>query len=181
MFREDIGGYSQPPRPQCKKTPWVPVLCAILAGSGIAHVAGLTKPLATIARQLTGIGRTPGYRLVGDWESVDDPMFQRICYVGPKGNKGGTGFYMADATRGKTQVLFKVESEDRSGRHVEMAEFRFGVEENYRVRYTVAGDGRSMTREYDDRYGNHVSAQYRYIGPPTEEPPPIYDAGSMPR
>jgi len=177
MFREDISGYSEPPRPPRKKvTPWVPVVLVALVALGVAHVAGLTKPIKSMAIQLTGIGRPPGSRLVGDWESVDDPMFQRISYVSPKGNDDGTGFYMADATRGKTQVLFKIESEDRSGRHVEMAEFRFGVEENYRVRYSVAGDGRSMTREYDDRHGNHISAQYRYIGPPTEEPPPIYDA-----
>jgi len=181
MFREEMSAYSEPPRPPRKTTPWVPVVLAALVGLGAAHVAGLTKPLKGVAMQLTGYGRLPGSRLVGDWESSDDPMFRRVCHAGVKGNDDGTGFYMADAGRGMKEVIYKVTSEDRSGRHVETSEFLPGINENYRVRYSIAADGKSMTREYDDRNGMHVSCQYRYIGPPTEEPPPIFDAKSIPR
>ncbi len=182
MFREDIGGYSEPPRPPRKKTtPWVPIVLVALVGLGVAHVVGLTKPLKTVAMQLTGYGRPPGSRLIGDWESSDDPMFRRLCYAGVKGNDRGTGFYMADRGRGMKEVLFQIASEDRSGRHVEMAEYLPGADENYRVQYSIAGDGKSMTREYDDLHGMHVSCQYRYIGPPTEEPPPTREAESIRR
>ncbi len=182
MFREDISGYSEPPRPPRKRTtPWVPIVLVALVGLGVAHVAGLTEPVKSMAMQLTGFGRPPGYRLVGDWESIDDPMFQRLCYVAPTANKGATGFYMADRGRGMAEVLFKITSEDRSGRCVEMAEYVMETKTNYRVQYSVAKDGRSMTREYDDRNGIHVSCQYRYVGPPTDEPPPIHDAESIPR
>jgi hypothetical protein len=184
MFREDISGYSEPPRPprnNKKTTPWVPVVLVAFVVLGVAHVAGLTKPIKSLAMQLAGYGQAPGYRLVGDWESDDDPMFKRICYAGVKGNDRGTGFYMADRGRGMREVLFQITSEDRSGRRMEMAEFLPGVNENYKVTYSIAGDSRSMTREYDDLSGMHVSCRYRYVGPPTEEPPPIYDAESIPR
>jgi len=172
MLREEISGYSEPPRPPRKMRPWVPIVLVVLVGLAVAHMAGLTKPLATLALQVSGVGsHTPGWRLVGDWESDNDPMFRRICHLAPKEGYGGTGIYMADAGRGMREVIFKITSEDRSGSHVEMAEYLPGADVNYRVRYSTAKDGKSMTREYDTPNGSHVSCQYRYIGPPTEDPP----------
>ncbi len=176
MFRDDIGDYSESPRPQRKSTPWVLIVLVVLVGLGLAHMAGLTEPVISMAVQLTGYGRTPGSRLIGDWESDDDPMFRRICYADPQGDSCGTGFYMADAGRGMHEVVFKIVWEDRSGRHLEVAEFLPGVNENYRARYSVAEDGRSMMKEYNDRDGNPVSCQYRYMGPPTADPPPIFSS-----
>ena len=170
MFRGEMSAYSESPRSR-RKTPWVPLMVVVLAGLVVAHVAGLTKPLATMALQLSGYGRTPGSRLIGDWESNDDPMFRRVCYLRPKKDWDGAGFYMADSGRGMREVIFKVTAEDHSGRHVTMSEFLPGVNENYRVRYSIADDGRSMTREYDDRNGKRVSCQYRYLGPPTQSAP----------
>jgi len=172
MFREEITGYEEPPRPPQKTTPWVPIVLVVVVGLAVAHVAGLTKPLTTLALQLSGSGPgTPGGRLVGDWESNDDPMFRRVCHLAPKEGYCGTGLYMADAGRGMREVIFKITSEDRAGRHVEMAEFLPEADANYRVRYSIADDGKSMTREYDTPNGTHVSCQYRYLSPPTEDPP----------
>ncbi len=173
MFREEMSAYSECSRPPRNATPWVVVVLVAFVGLGVAHIAGLTGPLKSMAMQLTGYGRLPGSRLVGDWESSNDPMFQRVCYAAAKKDDPGTGFYMADAGRGMKEVIFKIISEDRSGRRVEMAEFLPGVNENYRVRYSIADDGRSMTREYDDRNGVRVSSQYRYVGPPSVDPPPM--------
>ena len=182
MLREEIGGYSEPPRPPRKNRSWVPIVLVALVGLGVAHVVGLTKPVMTVAMQLTGYGRPPGSRLVGDWESSDDPMFDRISFEGSKGDDPKMGFYMADTGRRVRQVLFEISSEDRSGRHVEIAEFVLGVDENYRVKYAIAADGKSMTRDYDDLRGMHVSSEYRYAGPPTMEAPPMRSSSApMPR
>jgi hypothetical protein len=171
MFRDDISAYSEPPRPRRKTTPWVPITLVALVCLGLAHVAGLTKPLKSMAVQLTGYGRTPGSRLLGNWESDDDPMFRRICHSARREDYCGTGLYLADAGNGMREVIFRITAEDRSGRHVEMSEFLPGANENYRVRYSIAEDGRSMTREYDDRNGIHVSCKYRYLGPSTQSAP----------
>ncbi len=168
MIRGEFNEYPEPPRPTRKPKPWVPIVILVFGGLGVAHIAGLTKPLATMALQLTGLGsRAPGWRLVGDWESDDDPMFRRVCYPAPKEGYSGTGVYRADAGRGVGDVIFKITSEDRSGRQVEMAEYNGA---NYRVRYSIAEDGKSMTREYQGSNGSPVSCQYRYLGPPTEVP-----------
>jgi hypothetical protein len=178
MIREEFNGYSEPPRPapeapRAPKAPrkpsaLVPLLIVAFAGLGVAHIAGLTEPMATLALQLTGLGsHPPGWRLVGDWESDNDPMFRRVCYPAPKEGYDGTGVYRGDAGSGMGDVIFKVTSEDRSGHQVEMSEYKGA---NYRVRYTIAEDGKSMTREYTDRNGSRVSSQYRYLGPPTEKP-----------
>ena len=170
MIREDISGYSESPRPPRKTRPWVPLLIVVLVGLGAAHMAGLTKPVATVALQVTGLGsHTPGWRLVGDWESDNDPMFQRVCHPVHKEGYSGTGLYLADEGRGVREVIFKITSEDRAGRHVELAEYLPEVDANYRVRYSIADDGKSLTREYDTPNGRHVSCQYRYLGPPTED------------
>ena len=100
-------------------------------------------------------------------------MFQRLSYTSPKGDAHRTGFYMADGGRGMKEVLFKITSEDRSGSRVEMSEFLPAINESYHVRYSIADDGRSMTREYDDRNGARISSQYRYVGPPSVDPPPM--------
>jgi hypothetical protein len=171
MFRDDISGYEEPPRPPRTTTPWVPVVLVALVALGLAHVTGLTKPVASLALQLAGYGRTPGSRLIGDWESIDDPMFRRVCHLTPQEGYAGTGIYMADRGRGMEVVIFKITSEDRSGRHVEMAEYLPEKEANYKVRYSIAQDGRSMTREYEGPSGIPLACQYRYVGPPTEDPP----------
>ena len=149
---------------------WIPIMLVFVGGLGAAHTAGLTKPLIIKARQLVG-PHTPGWRLVGNWESDNDSMFRRVCHVRSKEGAGGMGIYMADEGRSMRQVLFRITSEDRSGRHVTLDEFLPEKDINYRVRYTIAGDGKSMTREYDTRTGRHVSCQYRYIGPPPQEAP----------
>ncbi len=174
MIREEINGYSEPPRPAPKMRPWIPI--ALVAFVALAVVARLAKPLATMALQSSQGGsdsqRTPGQRLIGDWESDNDPMFRRVCYPAPKKGYDGTGVYRATAGRYVGDVLFKVTSEDRSGQHVEMAEYRGA---NYRVRYSIAEDGKSMTREYEGSDGRPVSCQYRYLGPPTEDVPIKYN------
>ena len=50
-------------------------------------------------------------------------------------------------------MIYKIVSADRSGTSLELAEFRMGLNQNYRVRYTIAKDGQSMTREYDGHDG----------------------------
>ncbi len=154
-----------------KARPWVPIVIVVFAGLAVAHVAGLTKPLATIAVQLSGGSRAPGWRFVGDWESDNDPMFRHVRHLAPQEGYTGTDIYIADAGRGMRPVMFKITSEDRSGRRVEMAEYLPESDANYRVRYTIADDGRSLTREYEGRDGRSVSCQYRYVGPPPEGPP----------
>jgi hypothetical protein len=51
-----------------------------------------------------------------------------------------------------------------------MLEYVFGTDANYRVRYSIAEDGKSLTREYEGRNGERISCQYRYLGRPTEDP-----------
>jgi hypothetical protein len=180
MFRDEIGSCSEPPRP-LRKTPWALIGCVVLAGLGLAHVAGLTKPLAAVAVQL-GLAdsrdvRGPAGRLVGEWKSEDDPMFRRLCHWPPEKSYHVTGVYMAETSKGMGAVIYKVVSEDRSGTNLVMAEY-LGPDQNYQVRYSIAEDGRSMTREYDTGNGRHVSCQYRYVGPPPESlRPPM---GSVP-
>jgi hypothetical protein len=173
MIREETSDCSEPRRPPRTPTPWVPIVLTILAGLAVAHLAGLTTPLTTkalqIGRSVAGSSRTPGSRLIGEWESDNDPMFRRVCHPAPKKNYNGTGIYLADAGRGMHEVIFRIVSEDDSGRHLELAEFVLGANANYRVRYTIAPDGRSMTREYSERNGRQVSCQYRYLGPPTQD------------
>jgi hypothetical protein len=176
MIREEFNGYSESPRPASKTPnkigPWVPLMLLVVVGLVVAHVAGLIKPLATLALEWTGLGsHAPGWRLVGNWQSDNDPMFRRVCYPTPKEGYDGTGVYRGDAGGGMSDVLFKITSEDRSGRQVEMAEYNG---DNYRVRYSIADDGKSLTREYDASDGRPVSCQYRYLGPPTEEAPISY-------
>lgn len=167
MIREDFNDYPEPPRPQQRKAaPWVPIVLVALVGLAVAHMAGLTKPLLSL-----GGSHPPGWRLVGDWESDNDPVFQRVCYPAWKDGYAGTGMYWADGGRGMREVIFKVESESRSGRQVELAEYLPGLDANYRVRYSIADDGKSLTREYDGRNGQHITCQYRYVGPPTREDP----------
>jgi hypothetical protein len=172
MFREEYSSYTEPLRPPRKTRPWFPLLLLVVVVVAVAHVTGLIKPLATLALQWTGSGPAglwgSGIRLVGNWESDDDPMFRRVCHFAPKGGFYRTGTYIADAGHGMREVVFKITSEDRSGRHVEMTEYLPGADANYRVRYSIADDGKSMTREYDTPSGTHVSCQYRYLGPPTE-------------
>jgi hypothetical protein len=167
MFREETGSYEEPPRPPRKATPWVPIVLLVVVGLAGAHMAGLTKPLL----QLAGAGsHAPGGRLVGDWESDNDPMFRRICYVAPNDGKAENGIYLGHVDRGTRTVFYHIDSQDRSGRNLQLAEFWPGVDYNYRARYSIADDGMSMTREYTDRDGRPVSCQYRYLGPPTETP-----------
>jgi hypothetical protein len=172
MIREEMSGYAEPPRPPRKAaSSWIPIVLVVLVGLGIAHIAGLTKPVTTVALQLSGHGRTPGWCLIGDWESDNDPMFRRVCHMLPGEAPCGTNIYLADAGRGMKAVIYKIMSEDRSGRQLEMAEYLPETDANYRVQYSIAEDGKSMTREYDGRNGNHYSCQYRYVGPPTEYVP----------
>ncbi len=171
LIREEFYGDSEPPCPAPKalhKTrPWVPIVLVVFAGLAVAHIAGLTKPLL----QLAGAGsHPPGWRLVGDWESDNDPMFRRFCYAAAKDGKGANGVILGHADRGTGDVIYHVVSEDRSGRNLELAEYLPGVDYNYRARYSITEDGKSMTREYTARNGSPVSCQYRYLGPPTETP-----------
>ncbi len=159
MFREEISGYAEPPRPPQKRKFWILIVLVVLTGLGIAFMV----------RQLTVGPRLPGWRLVGDWQSDNDPVFQRACYLPPKELTSKMGVYMADGGRGMREVLFKITSESHGGRHVEMAEYLPEENVNYRVRYTIAWGGKSLTREYDTPNGTHISCQYRYLGPPTEE------------
>jgi len=152
--------------------PWLPLLLVLLVGLVVVHVAGLATPLKSMAMQLLGSSPMAGYCLIGTWESSNDPMFQRVCYSTLTKGSSGTGTYMADAGHGMRAVMFKVISEDRSGRHVETAEFLPETNANYRVRYTIAEDGQSMTREYEERNGTTVSGQYRYVGSPTQNSAP---------
>ena len=171
MFRdEEAGGYSKPARPR-RRTLWTLILLLILAGLALTHVTGLMKPLLRSVQGDSRNLRTPASRLVGQWESNDDPMFKRICHLPPEEPYDGLGIYMADAGSGMSEVTYKLESEDRSGTNLVMAEYLPGVDHNYRVRYSVAKNGRSMTREYEDRNGRHVSCRYRYVGPPIESLP----------
>ena len=169
MFRGELSSFSEGTRPP-RRAPWLLLVVLLLAGVVVVHVAGLAGPLKSKAMQLLGASPVPAYRLVGTWESGNDPMFQRVCYSASTNGSSGTGTYMADAGRGMRAVMFKVISEDRSGRRMEMAEFLPETNANYRVRYTIAEDGQSMTREYEERNGTTVSCQYRYVGPPTLDP-----------
>jgi hypothetical protein len=175
MFSEEISGYAEPPRPPRTARLWVPLVLVLLVGLAVAHLAGLTKPLTTTALQLSQGGsrnlRTPASRLIGDWESDNDPMFRRVCHPVPKQPTHGAGIYLADSGSGMREVIYKIVSEDRSGTSLEMAEFLPGADLNYRARYSIAEDGQSMTREYNTRIGSQVFCQYRYIGPPTEDLP----------
>jgi len=151
--------------------PWIPIV--LVAFVALAVVARLAKPLATMALQSSQGGsdsqRTPGQRLIGDWESDNDPMFRRACYPASKDPKCKTGICQGQTDSGKRGVVFyAIESEDSSGRNLELAEYLPGIDYNYRARYSIAEDGKSMTREYNTRDGRHVSCKYRYIGPPTE-------------
>ena len=174
MIRDDICGSLDRPSPPQKRTPWLLILLVFVAGLGAAHVAGLTGPLASIAAQFVwGGGRdmgTPSGRLVGEWASNDDPMFRHICHPAHKKSWSGTGLYMTDGAPGMNGVIYRLESEDRSGTNLVMAEFMPGPGLNLRVRYTVAEDGKSMTREYDHD-GKHVLSRYRYVGAPTQSMP----------
>jgi len=171
MFRdEESGGYSKPVRPR-RRTRWVLIVLVILAGLALVHVTGLTKPLLRSGHGDSRNLPTPAGRIVGQWESSDDPMFKRVCHLPPEEPYDGLGIYMADAGSGMSEVTYKVESEDRSGTNLVMAEYLPEANRNYRVRYSIAKNGRSMTREYEDRNGRRVSCRYRYIGPPTESPP----------
>jgi hypothetical protein len=175
MFRDEYSSYTEPLRPPRKTRPWFPLLLLVVVVVAVAHTAGLIKPLATLALQWTGSDSGSlwgaGSRLTGNWESDDDPMFRRVCYFAPKGGFYRTGIYTADAGPGMREVVFKITSEDRSGHHVDMTEYLPGADANYHVRYSIADDGQSMTREYDTPNGTHVSCQYRYLGPPTEDTP----------
>lgn len=170
MIREEIGVYPEPACRRRKRTPWVLIVLVVVAGLAGAHVAGLTKPLAGVAAQF-GLGgarnmRTPSDRLVGEWESEDDPMFQHVCHVARKKGRGGTGLYVAYAGSGMTEVTYTVISEDRSGTSLVTSEYLPAVNLNIRTHYSVAKDGKSMTREYN-RGDTHVTSRYRYVGPPT--------------
>jgi hypothetical protein len=171
MFREESSEIPAAPRPVRKPTPWLPIVLVVLVGLGVAHVAGLTEPLKAMAQRL-GLGsRPPGSRLVGDWESRDDPMFSRISYPAIKDATGGTGIFVGQDGRRECGVVYKIVSEDRSGTNLELAEFRMGLNLNYRVRYTIAKDGQTLTRDYDERDGTHISCHYRYVGPATASLP----------
>jgi hypothetical protein len=176
MFRDEYNSYTEPMRPPCKTRPWFPLLLLVVVVVAVAHVTGLIKPLAMLALQWTGSDSAgslwaAGSRLTGSWESDDDPMFRRVCHFEPKGGFYRTGIYTADAGHGMREVVFKITSEERSGRYVEMTECLPGADANYHVRYSIADDGQSLTREYDAPNGAHVSCQYRYLGPPPEDAP----------
>jgi len=170
LREEEASGYSERPRRQ-RRTLWVLIALAVLLALAVAHVAGLTKPLLQSGKAGSRNLRTPASRLVGQWDSSNDPMFKRVCHLAPEEPYDGLGIYMADAGSGMSEVTYKVESEERSGTNLMMTEYLPGANHNYRVRYSVAKNGRSMTRQYEDRNGRQVSCRYRYIGPPTESPP----------
>jgi hypothetical protein len=169
MFREEISESSEAQRPVRKPTPWLPILLIAVVGLGVAHVAGLTEPLKSMALQLTG-GRCggPGSRLVGDWTSDNDPMCQRICFPVLKNPEYKNGMIFTRNGSQRGGIIYAIASEDSSGRNLELAEFLPGVKLNYRARYAIAPDGKSLTREYDAPNGTHITCQYRYVGPPTE-------------
>jgi hypothetical protein len=174
MFRGEIGNDSGPPCRVRKMRQWVPLMLVVVVGLAVAHVAGLTKPLATLAAQLCrSYSRdlsTPAGRLVGDWESDNDPLFRRVSYPAPKGPKRGTGVYRADTGSGTRDVVYGIVSQDEAGTNLEMQEYLPGTDLNGRVWYTMAEDGQSMTRRYDARNGGHVTCHYRYVGRPTNLP-----------
>jgi hypothetical protein len=169
MFREQISEISEARRPAPKPTPWLPIVLIAVVGLGVAHVAGLTEPLKSMALQLTGGGsRAPGSRLIGDWESDNDPMCQRLCFPVLKNPEYKNGMiFMHNGSR-QGGIIYAIASEDGPGRNLELAEFLPGVKLNYRARYAIAPDGKSLTREYDAPNGTHIVCQYRYVGPPTE-------------
>ncbi len=152
----------------------VPLIIVVLVGLAVAHVAGLTKPLATLAKQLCrSYSRdlsTPAGRLIGSWESDNDPLFRRISYPVPKGPKKGAGVYRADTGSGIREVVYGIVSQDASGTSLEMEEYLPGTDLNCRVWYTIAEDGQAMTRKYDASNGGHITCQYRYVGRPTKLP-----------
>lgn len=167
MIRDEICACPEARRPQRKKMPWVPIVMVIVTGLAVAHVTGLTEPLLPLSfGDSRNFGRPIG-RLVGDWESDDDPMFSHVTYTLLQKSAGGTGFYIADDGRRPRMVTYHVDSEDPSGTELTAAEFVPAENLNLRVTYSVAKDGLTMTKEYD-RHGVHVSSRYRYIGPPTQ-------------
>ena len=171
MFRGEIGNDSAIVGRPRKMGVWVPLIVVVLIGLAVAHVAGLTKPLATLAMQLcrsyTRDLSTPAGRLIGNWESDNDPLFRRISYPVPKEPKQGTGVYQADTGTGIREVIYGIVSQDEAGTSLEMGEYLPGTDLNCRVWYTIAEDGQSMTRKYDARNGGHITCQYRYAGRPT--------------
>jgi hypothetical protein len=169
MFREEISERSEAQRPVRKPTPWLPIVLIAVVGLGVAHVAGLTEPLESMALQLAG-GRSggPGSRLVGDWTSDNDPMCQRIWFPVLKNPEYKNGMIFTHNGSRQGGIIYAIASEDSSGRNLELAEFLPGVKLNYRARYAIAPDGKSLTREYDAPNGTHIVCQYRYVGPPTE-------------
>ena len=174
MFRGEIGSDSEPSCRPHRRRAWIPLILVVLLGLGVAHVAGLTKPLAGLARQWCGSYSrdlsTPAGRLIGDWESDDDPLFRRVCYPVPRERKQKTGVYRADTGNGIREVIYGIVSQDESGTILEMGEYLPGTDLNCRVWYTIPEDGQSMTRKYDARNGGHITCHYRYIGRPTKLP-----------
>ncbi len=164
MDREEITGYSHRRRP---KTSWGLALCVLAAAIGLAHMAGLTEPLRTMAMQLLRNGQrdlsTPSSRLVGLWESDNDMMFTRVCY-GPAHEPRGTGTYTGYTADNSHAVDYRILSEDRSGTNLAMWEYVQRVVCFERVDYFIAKDGQSMTKEYLSKEGNRVRCNYRYIG-----------------
>ncbi len=175
VFKEEISIYPEPPRLSHKVGLWISLVFVVLMGLGIAHAAGLTKPLITLARQWTGtVVHPPGWRLVGDWASDNDPTFRRVCHLAHKEGYHGTGIYLADDGGGMRTVMFRITREDHAGCVVQMAEHYPEKKADYWVLYKIAQDGKSMTREYYAPDRAPVFCQYRYLGPPTQEPPPRF-------
>ncbi len=170
MIREDFNDCPEPPRraPKPKAGPWLPIAIVVFGGLAVAHLAGFTKPLTTLAWQWTGVGHRPGWRLAGKWDSDNDPMWRGIAFPESKNRQGGSDFYAAYSSRGIGGVDYKVESEDDDGRNLELTEYQTGSGFNLRVRYTIAADGKSMTREYT-RDGKRISCLYRYVGSVTQK------------
>lgn len=148
MIRDDIGICPEPPRPPRQKTPWGPIMLLVVVGLVAAYLAGLTGPLAGLAVEFGLVSRAPASRLVGEWASDDDPMFRRMHRSMPEKSWRDAGVYSGDDGRWVRGVAYKIISEDRSGRNLVMAEFVMGADQNLQVKYTVAEDGKSMTREY---------------------------------
>ena len=169
MFKDEISGIAEAPRAVRKPTPWLPLVLIAVVGLGVAHVAGLTKPLKSMALQLTG-GHSggPGSRLVGDWASDNDPMCERICFPVLKNPEYKNGMIFTHKGSREGAIIYHIESEDRAGRNLAMAEYLPSVDLNYRAKYALAPDGKSLTREYDAPNGTHMTCQYRYVGPPTD-------------
>ena len=174
MFRGEIGTDAEPLCPSRRRRPWVSFILIVVLGLAVAHVAGLTKPLATLAMQLCRTYSrdlsTPASRLIGEWQSDNDPLFKRICYPVPKARKQATGVYQADTGSDIREVIYGIVSQDESGTNLEMGEYLPGTDLNCRVWYTIAEDGQAMTRRYDARNGGHVTCQYRYVGRPKNLP-----------